>query len=824
MEKNTRALPAARRPSRFALLATLALLACGGETADAGADAHTAGGATLDAGGAFDARSAGDLGSEGADAAAGRDPDDGVPGAPPDGAALYVEMCTHCHGPHGEGGGGPPLTRAYQRDYLAEYIDARMPLGNPERCDAACAGALADYILGALLGTPPPDCDAPVPGPRALRLLTRREYRNTIRDLLRLEANESTPVGRACASLADCDAQRSSCTDAVCVADPCAVHTFLFDAAGRALSSVHVSGSFNGWPATVAAGGWPLVFEASLNRWVLKQSVPDGDHSYKLVLDEREWLADPANPDTAPDGFGGQNSVLRQHCAEAGAGGEISPGGDALAGELAALTRDLPPETRPRGFGFETHASAGVATSVHVSAWLEAAQTVAAQVAALPARFAPCLGQADCPAQFLADFGRRAFRRTLTAAEVTRYTELWRAQADDTQGLAATVEALLSSPNFLYRSELGEAQPDGTFRLTADELAGALSYGFWATMPDDELLTAAAAGALSTPEGLEREARRLLADPRARDQIGEFALQWLGIDALSTKTRRADLYPAWDEALARSMVEESRRFVESAVFEPDAGFDTLIRGDYTFVNDRLAALYGLPGTFGAAFERTSLAGLANGPRAGVLGHASVLAATAHSDQTSPIRRGLFVRERLLCTIFGTPPADAGGVPEVDPSATTRERFRQHTAEARCAACHRYIDDLGFGFERFDAIGAYREAEAGQPIDARGNLNDVEGLGTGTDAHFETLPALAGVLAESERARDCFATQIWRYQRGRLETPADACDLGDVQARFRAAGGDLRSLLVGVVLTPAFSWRRDPGEAAEAGAAAGDGGR
>lgn len=739
------------------------------------------------------------------------DPDDGVPAPPPpsnpaDGRSLYENLCASCHGLHGEGAAGPPLTRSYQRDYLAEYIDARMPLGNPDSCDATCAAALADYILGDLLAAPPPDCAAPQPGPRALRLLTRREYRNTVRDLLGLGAAEAVPGGDACAALADCDVQRESCVDSACVADACETHTFLFDAGGRALSSVHVAGSFNGWPGTVAAGGWPLSFDAGLNRWVLKHAIPEGDHSYKLVLDERDWIADPGNPDTAPDGFGGQNSVLRQHCAAGPGGGDTPAGADAL--ELAALTRDVPPETRPRGFGFETHAGAGVATSIHVEAWLAAAQSVAARVAAQPARFAACLGQPDCPATFLGDFGRRAFRRALTAAEIERYTALWRAQADDTEGLAAAVEALLSSPNFLYRSELGEPQADGTWRLTADELASALSYGFWATAPDAALLSAAADGSLGTPEGLEREARRLLADPRAREQIGTFALQWLGVDGLETKTKRADMYPAWDAALAADMLEESRRFVEAAVFDEGGRFDTLLRGDFSFVNDRLAALYGIPGEFGAEFARAPLTGIANGARAGVLGHASVLTTSAHSDQTSPIRRGLFVRERLLCTIFGTPPADAGGVPDVDPSATTRERFRQHTAEDRCAACHRYIDDLGFGFEQFDAIGAFRDTEAGQPIDHTGNMNDVEGLGTGTDARFQTLPELAAVLGESQRVQDCFATQVWRFERGRLETAQDTCDLGAVQARFREAGGDIRELLVGVVLTPAFSWRRE----------------
>jgi mono/diheme cytochrome c family protein len=814
-------IPAVRRPVLAGLVCVL-LSACG-----AGAGSEASGGAgSGGAGGRPDVTApdggAGAAGGARPDAALAVDPDDGVPADPSqyDAPAIYRDQCENCHGPHGEGGAGPALTRSYQAGYLAEYIDARMPLGNPERCDAGCAAALAEYILSDLLAELPPDCAMPPPGARALRLLTRREYRNTVRDLLRIGSTGADPGLSACAGLGDCDVARASCVDARCVDDPCEVHTFLFDAAalGRAPSSVHVAGSFNGWPGTVAAGGWPLNYDAGLGRWVLKRAVPDGDHSYKLVLDEREWLADPGNPERAPDGFGGENSVLRQHCAGASPGPGGSPAGDdaALSAELAALTRDLPPETRPRGFGFEAHATAGVGTALHVEAWLDAAQSVAATVAAQPARHAPCLGQADCPERFLADFGRRAFRRPLTGDESTRYAALWRAQSTDAEGLAATVSALLVSPGFLYRAELGEETSPGVFRLTPWETAGALSYAFWATMPDDALLAAAAAGELDTPAGIAAQAERLLADDRARDQVGAFALQWLGIEGLSTREKRADLFPGWSPALAESMLEETRRFVEAAVFDDGARFQALLNGTHTFVDARLAALYGVPGTFDDAFVRADVSNLPGAPRAGLLGHASMLATTAHSDQTSPIRRGLFVRERLLCTIFGTPPADAGGVPDVDPEATTRERFRQHTAEERCAACHRYIDDLGFGFEQFDAIGAFRETEAGQPIDHRGNLNDVEGLGTGTDGPYETLPALGALLAESERAEACFATQMWRFHRGRLEAPADACDVAEVQRAFRESGGDIRALLVALTRTPAFTLRRDVSAAAGAG--------
>jgi hypothetical protein len=184
-----------------------------------------------------------------------------------------------------------------------------------------------------------------------------------------------------------------------------------------------------------------------------------------------------------------------------------------------------------------------------------------------------------------------------------------------------------------------------------------------------------------------------------------------------------------------------------------------------------------------------------------------LATYAHSDQSSPIKRGVFVRDRLLCQVFGTPPANAGGVPDVDPNATTRERFRQHTDDPTCYGCHQYIDDVGFGFERFDAVGQFRSTENGHPIDALGNMNDVEGLGTATNAPFEDLATLGETLAQSPAAQRCFTTQVYRFATGKFETPQDACALDRLQRRFDDADHDIRELLLGVALTPEFTTRR-----------------
>jgi hypothetical protein len=325
---------------------------------------------------------------------------------------------------------------------------------------------------------------------------------------------------------------------------------------------------------------------------------------------------------------------------------------------------------------------------------------------------------------------------------------------------------------------------------------------FWGTMPDRELFDAAASGELDAASGIEAQARRLLADPRSRFALDAFARQWLGIERLTTTRKRPELFPQFTDHLRASMIRETETFVSRVILEGGRLRDLFTAG-YTFVDAELAALYDMQGG-SSGFER---ADYPEGQRAGIFGHASILAATAHSDQTSPILRGLFVRERLLCQDLPPPPAFAGGVPEVDPNATTRDRFEQHTADPVCAGCHQYIDDVGFGFERFDAIGAYRETEQGLAIDARGDMNDVEGLGTGVPAPYASLPELAQIVADSRAAPDCFVRQYYRYARGFRESLADRCARQWLEERFAASGYDLRELMVDVAVSPDFVRRR-----------------
>ncbi len=695
------------------------------------------------------------------------------------GAALYAELCEVCHGEAGEGGLGPVLQdTALSRDRLVDIIGTRMPQNQPGRCAGDCASEVASFILDGLTSEAL-RCDAVGPSPRRLRLLTRREYRNTVRDLLHLSGGS----GASCERATDC-AFGESCASHRCEKEACDRLTFAFDPGERAPASVHLAGSFNGWAGTVAAGGWALDREPASGLWVGTFALAPGTWAYKLVLDERDWIPDPRATASAPDGFGGQNSVLDVSC-------------DGGADDPAA---HIPAEVRPPGFAFDDDADAALVTADHLDAYLSAARSLARQARSHTSELAGCDGSsADCGRQLVERLGRRAFRRPLAPDEIDRYAALVAGGDSFADGAEAAIAALLISPSFLYRSEVGVQQDDGSYRLTGWEMATALSYTFWATMPDDALLAAAESGALDDAAGIEREARRLLADPRSREVIGTFTLEWLGAESVTTVDKSPVQFPGFDDQTRRALARETADFAAHVVFDSTGRYGELMTADYTLVDPVAARFYGAGGGGTMPYS--------DGRRAGLLGHASVLASTAHSDQTSPIRRGLFVRRRLLCQDLPPPPANAGGVPEVDPDASTRERFAQHTADPVCAGCHRYTDGVGFGFESFDPVGLWRDGENGRPVDAAGDMNDLERLGTGTSAPFGSLPELAAILAGSHAAPSCFVRQAIRFARGAKGTLADRCARLRIEDRFGESGGDVQELLLDIVRSPDFAVRR-----------------
>jgi hypothetical protein len=362
--------------------------------------------------------------------------------------------------------------------------------------------------------------------------------------------------------------------------------------------------------------------------------------------------------------------------------------------------------------GFDNNASAQVVTSRHMDEYLATGDRLAAQaITTSKGRLLVCQATTPgCDRTFVTGFGRRAFRRPLTDVEVTRYLALFNPQVTggnfDT-GLQLAIRAMFGSPNFLYRSEVGEKAPDGSYKLTGYEVAGALSYFLWSTTPDDQLLEAARSGQLDRLDGVEAQAGRLLADPRSRPAVNNFFREWLATSGFQFTNKDMAVYPAFTDRVRNAMIAEADAFVTDVVFTRNGSFKDLFATDFVFANDVLATFYGLPPMTGSELRKVP----AGAGRGGLLTLGALLGMHAHSNESSPVRRGVFVRQRLLCQTLPQPPQNLNIMPPgLDARLTTRDRFGKHSSDPACSACHQYIDPLGFGFERYDGVGAYRADE------------------------------------------------------------------------------------------------------------------
>jgi hypothetical protein len=483
-----------------------------------------------------------------------------------------------------------------------------------------------------------------------------------------------------------------------------------------------------------------------------------------------------------------------------------------LLGDATAPARRFPPDELSGGFA--NNAAVLTVSPLLAERYQEAAEALAAAAVRDLGKLVPCdptkggaAGEEACARSFVESFGRRAYRRPLAAAEVTRHLALFsaaRAGATFARGIEVLVGAMLQSPGFLYRLELGlpgaagEGDRAGLVRLGPYEIASRLSYLLWASMPDDRLFAAAAAGKLGTPAEVAEMARSMLDDPRARRAVSEFYRQWLGAAAIEGVAKDPAIYPDWGEPLRAAMAAELPAFVEHVLWGADGRLATLLAAPVTVATAPVARIYGVEAAGGrpVALDGTR--------RAGVLTQPGILAVHALPNQSSPVQRGKFVREQLLCQEAPPAPPDLDVTPpEVDPRKPTRERFAQHTKDEACASCHRLMDPLGFGFEHFDGVGRYRATDGGRPVDASGTIVNAGAI----DGPFRGAPELAKKLAASPVVGACVATQWYRFAFGRLETPGDACALRGLHAAFEAARYDLRELLLALTAAETFLYRR-----------------
>jgi hypothetical protein len=449
-------------------------------------------------------------------------------------------------------------------------------------------------------------------------------------------------------------------------------------------------------------------------------------------------------------------------------------------------------------------------TTLIASQYMAAAQKLATTATAKIQSLAPCAGTAPedkCAKDTIIAFGKKAYRRPLTDAEVGRLTGIFTTQragagASFQSAMSIVLQVILQAPSFINHMEYGDAAraKDGVAPLTGYEVASRLSYALWGTMPDQALFDAAAQNKLDKVADVEAQVRRMLDDPRARDGILGFYAEWFALDKVDVLTKAPEQFPEFNPALRAAMRTETEKLVTAVLWDGDAHLETLLGASFTFVNGPLAKLYGIPGITGDAFTRVELD---TKQRRGVFGQAAFLASNSHAAQTSPVHRGKFIRERILCQPMPPPPPTANtNPPAADATLTTRQRFAKHSADPACAGCHRLMDPIGLAFEEFDGDGKYRTTENNLPVDASGEL-----VGTDVDGKLNGLSELVDKLSKSDQVRQCVAKQWFRYALQREESADDKCPLDLVNTDFSKSGYNLKELIVLVAKSDSFRFRK-----------------
>jgi hypothetical protein len=445
------------------------------------------------------------------------------------------------------------------------------------------------------------------------------------------------------------------------------------------------------------------------------------------------------------------------------------------------------------GDGFSNDSLRQTLPEVHVAFLFQSARAAARRALDPAAKVLPCeAAKVDrtCVVTLLDGFGARAFRRPLTRTEVDGYVAVFEketAAANAQVGLQQLLTVMFMSPQFLFRTELGDGAGGA---LTAFERASWLSYLITDGPPDAALWEAARSGALARQEGVLAEARRLLGTATTAGGLLRFFREHLRLEEVKDIAKDAKLFPSWSAGLAADLARESERLVEDVLWQGDGRLGTLLSAEHAFVNERLAAHYGLMGVTGSAFQRVELPA---GTRPGLLTRGALMAHLAHEKETDPVARGRFVRERLLCNDLPPAPDDVPPIPANDGKSTQRERLVRHVADPRCAGCHRLMDPIGLAFERYDAAGRFRTTEGGKPIDTSGEVVSIA-----RPIAFTGPEDLQKALASSEEATTCLAQAVYRYALGRALTDADRCAADRAAAELRRSNGDVRGLLQAVV--------------------------
>ncbi|HXU64423.1 MAG TPA: DUF1592 domain-containing protein, partial [Polyangia bacterium] len=469
---------------------------------------------------------------------------------------------------------------------------------------------------------------------------------------------------------------------------------------------------------------------------------------------------------------------------------------------------------------FNTNTYATVSGTLMNQQYLEAAEALASAAVASTNTLNNLLGgcttqNSSCAQQFITSFGGKAFRGQLDATETTNLTNLFNAVSakfDFATGIQAVIEAVLTSPRFLFVLEFGQPGASGkAVPLSPMELATRLSLYLWRSLPDQALIDAANNGHLASPSDVATQATRMLSDAKAKSALQDFADQWLDIENMNAVTKDTQ-FTKWTAAVASELHTETlTTFAQSVLTGSD--YKTLLTSPSSYINGDLAGFYGVSAS-NASFNAPTNVNTASNPRFGILTQGSVLAAHAHTSLPSPTKRGRLIRQQVLCEEVPDPPAAVGGVPIPPPpatigSGTTRQAYEAHVqANGACSACHQYMDWLGFGFDNYDATGAFKTSEGSgnNPIDSSGKFIPFPNASGDMSGTFSDAGDMITQISSSDQAMQCFSLQQLRYALLRAETTDDACSAQQVYQAFKTSGYGLKQLIVAVVSSDAFLYR------------------
>jgi hypothetical protein len=480
-----------------------------------------------------------------------------------------------------------------------------------------------------------------------------------------------------------------------------------------------------------------------------------------------------------------------------------------LLGDTTEPAFALPAELSGNGFGND--ADQQPVPEVLAETYESVAASIAARATATPsalgaldtcASSATASNEAACARTIVEKLVPKAYRRPLVAGEADDYVALFQAvRANDTfaGAVAAVIDAFLQSPDFLYRVEFGAPDTDDASRKrpTGPEMATRLSYFLWGTLPDATLTTAAANGDLARADGVRAQAERMVEDSRTRGTVHYFFEGLLPLTGVTDEARDPAQYPTYSSTIGALMLEETRTYLDYEVFDGPGTWTGILTEPYTFVNQQLAAYYGMSGVTGDTFQKVPVD---TTQRLGLLTQGALMTGTTVTNFTNPVRRGAFVINQLMCRNLQVPIGLMVSPPDPYSAPTARERYSIHSQSSACAGCHLQLDPMGFPFENYDAVGLYRTTENGVTIDASGAVPDM--VGGEVNGPLE----LVQKLAQNEEVQACFAAKWLDYGYGQTlsaDNPDDVCTREALAAKFRDVGFNVKKLLVELTQTDGF---------------------